>query len=100
MKNIFLALVLVLLVGCTNMSKEKNHFDYAGTLNVLEMSTWSYGTHTLTTSEGEFFALKSDTLDLSDFNNKKVKVHAQMIDGYPVDSGPKFLYVEGIEILK
>lgn len=104
MKKIFLILFAsLMLVSCSSTDKierESHSFNYAGTLAPLEMSIWMYGTHTLTTENGSFYAVKSDAIDLNEYNNKSVEIQGNLIEGYPVDSGPEYLDVKAIKVME
>lgn len=93
-----------LLTACSSLGNKKNkevyNYNYAGTLAPLEVSIWQYGTHTLTTEDGEFYALKSDAIDLNDFNDQPVLLLGDKIEGYPVDSGPEFLDVKKVQLME
>lgn len=71
--------------------------DIMGTIKAIEMSSWQYGTHTISNDE-TFYALRSDKIDLKNYEGKKVRIKAEKISGYPVDGGPEFLKVH--EIIK
>ena len=53
---------------------------------------YQYGTHVLN-SEEDFYALKSEKLNLDEFIGKEVKVSGSKIEGYPVDGGPDYILV-------
>ena len=63
-----------------------------GTIEAIGMTSWQYGTHTITNDE-DFYALRSKTVKLDQYEGKTVTIVAQKIDGYPVDGGPEFLEV-------
>ncbi len=57
-----------------------------------------YGTHILLDDSGKtLYALKSDTINLDNFNNKKATVKGDLVEGYPVDGGPDYLNVKSVE---
>ncbi|GAB2777547.1 hypothetical protein GCM10010465_25400 [Actinomadura fibrosa] len=66
--------------------------EYTGTIKEQGITSYQYGTHTLTTGNG-FYALKSEAVDLDEYIDKKVMVVAEKIEGYPVDGGPEYLLV-------
>ncbi len=69
-----------------------------GKIEVLEVSTWMYGSHILLDENGSSsYALTSDIIDLNKYNNSVVTVYGDLIDGYPVDSGPEYLNVTYIK---
>ena len=101
--------VLVLMVGflltaCSSLGNKKNkevyNYNYAGTLAPLEMSIWQYGTHTFTTESREFYAVKSETINLDEYLGKPVYILGDVIDGYPVDSGPIFVDIKKVQLME
>jgi hypothetical protein len=69
-----------------------------GTIKKQGITTYQYGTHILADSNGKtIYALKSDTIELDDYMNKKVRVKGELVNGYPVDGGPNYLDVKRIE---
>lgn len=94
----------ILFTACsfitTNREREVYNYNYAGTLEVLEMSVWQYGTHTLTTETGEFYAVRSEEIDLNEYVGQPVHILGTEIEGYPVDSGPKFIDIEKIQLME
>ena len=102
MKKLFLLILTCLtLTACSStdsIERESHSFNYAGVLEPIEMSVWMYGTHTLTTDGGDFYALKSDSIDLNQYNDKAVEVEGNLVEGYPVDNGPEFLNVIAIQV--
>lgn len=64
-----------------------------GTIQEQGMTTYQYGTHTITTANDDFYALKSDSVDLGTYVGKEVTITAEKIEGYPVDGGPVYLKV-------
>ena len=104
MKKLLLVVLASLTLGaCASTDyreREAHSFNYAGTLAPLEMSVWQYGTHILTTEEGGFYAVKSESVDLNKYNNMLVEVEGSLMEGYPVDSGPEFLNVTAVQPVK
>ncbi len=96
---IILTLVIVLpLVGFgANMGKP-GEVTATGFLKKQGVTTYMYGTHVLLDDNGRtLYALKSDSIDLNKYVNRKVTVKGYLIDGYPIDFGPNYLYVKSIE---
>ncbi|MEH3115578.1 hypothetical protein [Pedobacter terrae] len=91
-------LVLVLFVaamsGCSSMkSGEKaSMFTISGTIEKLGMTTFQYGTHLLK-ADSKTYALKSETINLDSYLNKKVRIEGKKVAGYPVDGGPELVDV-------
>ena len=83
---------------CNNQTSNEKSMDTAtsieveGTIEAIGMTSWQYGTHTLTNDEN-FYALRSKTVKLDQYEGKTVTIIAQKIEGYPVDGGPEFLEV-------
>lgn len=69
---------------------------YSGTIQPTGITSYQYGTHTLESGD-EFYALKSETIDLSQYEGQKVTVNATKIEGYPVDGGPVYLNVTKVK---
>lgn len=96
-KMFFLLIISLMLVACTGLSKkDSSDFNYVGKLEVIEMSTWMYGTHTITTDEGEFFAVTADNIELNEYNGSEVMIAGTVVDGYPVENGPVLIKVNKI----
>lgn len=87
-----LPLIFILLTSCSSGSTQQSFSEYSGIIESAGMTTYQYGTHTLKTNQS-FFALKSDAVNLEEFEGKKVSIRANKIEGYPVDGGPEFLEV-------
>ncbi len=84
-------LLLFLIVAC-NQNESKNLLEITGTIQEQGITSYQYGTHTLTNSE-TFYAVRSDSVTLNDYLNEEVTVKAQKISGYPVDGGPEYLQI-------
>ncbi|MFB6215878.1 MAG: hypothetical protein ABEJ72_02780, partial [Candidatus Aenigmatarchaeota archaeon] len=71
-----------------------------GTVQSLEgvMTAWMYGTHVLTNNQtGERYALKSDSVNLTEYDGEKVKVSGRLVhEG--IDTGPPLVRVENVII--
>lgn len=96
MKGIqFFAISLLFLVATCNKgtaAKNQDLMQITGEIEPTGMTTYQYGTHTLTSGE-TFYALKSDKVDLTPYEGKTVSITAEKIEGYPVDGGPEYLNV-------
>ncbi len=67
-----------------------------GEIYVLGCFTnFMYGTHGITT-DGVDYALTSELIQLDDYIGVPVTIHAEVVDGYPIDGGPEFLNVTEI----
>ena len=91
--------LLFFTATCNNQTSNDNKsmdtttsIEVDGTIEAIGMTSWQYGTHTLTNDEN-FYALRSKTVKLDQYEGKTVTIVAQKIDGYPVDGGPEFLEV-------
>lgn len=73
-------------------SQNQNLMTVQGEIERTEMTSYQYGTHTITSGE-TFYALKSEKLDLTPYEGKTVTITAEKIEGYPVDGGPEYLNV-------
>lgn len=103
MKNVFVlfTLISILLVSCTRkpvatVTKETYSFQFKGLLKKQGITTYQYGTHTIT-NEGQTYALKSSAANLDNYIDKTVTVKGEKIKGYPVDGGPEFIDVKEVE---
>jgi hypothetical protein len=103
MKNGLLpVLLLVLLTSCSGGPEKRNdryEVTAGGRLVELGMTVWMYGTHGLVDSDtGEYlYALTSDPVDLELFEGSEVTVRGNLVEGYPVDTGPPYLEVFEVE---
>ncbi|HCY76221.1 MAG TPA: hypothetical protein DHV28_09900 [Ignavibacteriales bacterium] len=102
MKSIlFLFAFSLFFFACDSSVDSNNSLNSIGLVHKIEMSSWMYGTHTLDDSNGKpLYALTSSSVDLNAYENKEVKIFGNLIDGYPVDGGPKYLNVTSITIIK
>ncbi len=74
----------------------KETLEVEGKVEAIGMTSWQYGSHTLTNDE-TFFALRSEKVDLKQYEGKHVKLNAVKVEGYPVEGGPEFLEVLSIK---
>ncbi|MFO7719371.1 MAG: hypothetical protein R6W85_02890 [Gillisia sp.] len=99
MKFLILITGVFLLINtatCQNTAQINTQMEITGTIKAIEMSSWQYGTHTISNDEN-FYALRSETIDLKTYEGKTVRIKAEKIAGYPVDGGPEFLKVIDIK---
>lgn len=104
MKSISLFTIVFLYfftATCNNQQTQtsmntKTNIEVEGKIEAIGMTSWQYGSHTLTNDE-TFFALRSEKVDLKQYEGKNVRVTASKVDGYPVDGGPEFLEVLSIK---
>lgn len=78
--------------------KEMKEITVKGTVESLEgqVTAWMYGTHLfVNTTDGTRYALKSDQIDLSEYNDEKVTVQGLLVhEG--LDSGPALIEVKKV----
>ena len=96
-------LMNLMFLGCKSIVQSSDVVTSTGTLQKLEFTTWAYGSYSLNNGSGKpVYALESGntTLDLSKYQNMKVKIVGTKVQGYPVDGGPPFVKVTNIELAK
>jgi len=98
MKAIILSLVTSLIFLITNCHRQNSEeqMKLTGTIQSQGITSYQYGTHTLNI-EDEFYALKSDNLELDEFVGKEITISGSKIDGYPVDGGPVYILVTEVK---
>lgn len=82
----------LLLFFAATCNTANSSTEYSGIIEEQGITSYQYGTHILNTGE-DFYALKSEKIDLGQYVNKKVTLKAEKIEGYPVDGGPEYLLV-------
>ncbi len=87
-------LILVFVATFTLISCKK--IDGGGTIKVQGATTYMYGTHTIDI-QGTTYAIKSSHVNLDDYADQYVTIHAEKVEGYPIDSGPMLLEVMSVE---
>ena len=111
MKKIFYLLLFIgFLTSCKTTKKEQNVLAIKETSNVKTKSieligvikkqgitTYQYGTHILKGNKN--YALKSKTIILDNYLEKRVKIIGKAVSGYPIEGGPLYIDVINIEIL-
>jgi len=93
-KILTLSLFIAVISGCSPL-KNANlgaTVTASGTLQKLGMSTFQYGTHLLKT-ENKTYALKSGSINLDTYLDRKVTIKGKKVVGYPVDGGPELIDV-------
>jgi uncharacterized protein YceK len=93
-KILILSLFVAVIPGCSSMNNANGGATVtaSGTIEKLGMSTFQYGTHLLK-ADNKTYALKSATINLDEFLDKKVSVKGKKVSGYPLDGGPEFIDV-------
>ncbi|CAM4073138.1 hypothetical protein [Gillisia limnaea] len=95
-KIFFVITILLFTYACNSTKIQKDTLmEITGTIEAIEMSSWQYGTHTISKDEN-FYALTSEKIDLKTYEGKTVRIKAEKIAGYPVDGGPEYLEVHEI----
>lgn len=95
------ALCACFIVSCAGGPEEKKdgegEYDVSvrGKVERLEMTVWMYGTHGLVDPvTGEIlYALTSDSVVLECYEESVITVKGNLVEGYPVDTGPPYLEV-------
>ncbi|MGY3052096.1 hypothetical protein ACVWYG_000283 [Pedobacter sp. UYEF25] len=59
-----------------------------GIIEMLGMSSFQYGTHILKAAK-KSYALKSSTINLDSYLDKRVTMKGKRVDGYPLEAGPE-----------
>lgn len=99
MKAIAVACLSLFLVSCNTQKNEYNSkkmSEYTGLIKAQGITSYQYGTHTLET-EDSLYALRSETIELDNYIEKRITLTAETIEGYPVDGGPKYLNVIDVQ---
>lgn len=86
-------LICFISISCdNNVKKNANSIEVSGVVQKQGMTTYQYGTHTISN-----YAIRSNTIDLDNYIDKNVTVIGTKIEGYPIDGGPDYLEVEKIK---
>lgn len=72
---------------------KENTMEITGTIQEQGITSYQYGTHTITTGDDGFYALKSEAVDLDEYVGEEVTIIAEKIEGYPLSGGPEYLLV-------
>lgn|SRR5690606_11710905 len=89
------AAIFLFTTTCNNNTKS-NSMEISGTIEPIGMTTWQYGSHTITNDDGILYALRSEKLKLENYEGRRVTLKGDKVEGYPVENGPEF--IEVIEI--
>ena len=87
-------ILLLMTIACGSSGSDKNP-TYSGTIETAGITSYQYGTHVLK-AENTFYALKSDKVQLNNYEGENVTIQAEKVNGYPLDGGPVFLKVTKI----
>jgi len=88
--------MILLIITATCSNTQGNTLEISGLIKEQGITTYQYGTHIISDQE-QFYAIKSETIDLDQYVGKEVTIRAEKIEGYPVDGGPEYLLVLEIE---
>lgn len=80
----------------TSSTNEKHPFVFRGLIEKPEMTSYMYGTHTIS-NDTKRYALQSKTIDLDRYIQKTVSIKGDSVKGYPVDGGPVLIDVKAVE---
>lgn len=80
------------VASCTHQKIDSDVIEVSGILRVQGITTYQYGTHTISN-----YAVRSRRLNLDSFVDQNITIIGRKIDGYPVDGGPDYLEVEEIK---
>ncbi|GAA4199023.1 hypothetical protein GCM10022289_08690 [Pedobacter jeongneungensis] len=97
-KILILSLFVAVISGCSPL-KDANHtgsVTASGTIQKLGMTTFQYGTHLLK-ADNKTYALKSGSINLDTYLDRKVKIKGRKVKGYPIDGGPELVDVTLVE---
>ena len=93
LKIIFFGTVICLsVISCRKGHNNLDSIEVSGTIQKQEMTTYQYGTHTISG-----YALRSSSISLDDYINQSVTIVGKKNEGYPIDGGPDYLEVELIK---
>ncbi|HEY9186130.1 MAG TPA: hypothetical protein VIM94_12470 [Salegentibacter sp.] len=90
------SLIFLFANTCNSPEGQEELLQLTGTLKATGITSYQYGSHTLTTKD-TFYALRSNKVDLSQFEGKTVNIEGEKVEGYPVDGGPDYIEVKTIE---
>ena len=94
-RSLPVSFLMILMTACGSGPQQQTK-EYTGTVKPAGITSYQYGTHRLETAT-ENFALKSDSVDLTRYEQKQVTLTATSIEGYPIDGGPAYLNVISIK---
>lgn len=85
-------IICLSVLSCDKAPIKMDKIEITGTIQKQGITTYQYGTHTLSG-----YALRSSTLNLDNYINQNVTVVGYKIDGYPIEGGPVFIEVEKLK---
>lgn len=95
--SITIATLFLFTTNCNNSVSTSPSMEISGTIEPVGMTTWQYGSHTISEEDGKLYALRSSEVKLQDYEGKKVTIKGEKIEGYPVENGPEFIEVTEIK---
>jgi len=97
-KVLLLCFIIVLFTSCEKEEGIIGEYKYElkGEIQKMEPTWYMYGTHQIR-SNSETYPIKSSTIDLDKYLNKKVMIWGDPIPGHPVDFGPDYIEVKRIK---
>ena len=95
MKLLLFSLIMFLFTSCEKEEGIATNYQVKleGTIHEMGPTIWMYSTHKITYN-CKLYALKSSTINLDKYIEKRVTVWGDQVNGYPVDSGPEYIEVK------
>ena len=87
-----LFLIFFFTATCSSTTTQQDTMEITGTIEPQGITSYQYGTHTISNEE-QFYAIRSEVVDLDDYVGKTVTVTAEKIEGYPLEGGPDYLLI-------
>lgn len=101
LKLLVIMLIMVLGLPCAGFgagTADHGEITASGTIQKQGFTTYMYGTHVLLDDKGKtLYALRSNSVDLDRYVDRKVTLKGSLVPGYPVDFGPDYLDVKSVE---
>lgn len=99
MKNLILLFIAAITLGScspkTIADPASAQVEIKGQIQKLGMTTYQYGTHSVT-AEQKTYALKSKDLNLDSYAGKDVIIKGFKVAGYPLENGPELVEVTAV----
>lgn len=84
----------------TAVARGSGNFGVTGEVAKPGVTTWQYGTHTITDPSGTLYALRSESVGLDRYVGERVTVSGSVVPGYEqgvVEDGPALVEVAAVE---
>jgi len=96
-KLLVLSLFVAVISSCGSMrtASTGESISIDGRITKLGMTTYQYGTHTISTG-GKPYALRSSSLNLDTYVDKQVVLKGTKVSGYPLEGGPELIEVSEV----